>query len=102
MGAHRMGELEDELLRSFERRGHGAGEVGQPVCKVEGHVSTRGAALRDERLEFGEERAGRRLALYEPAMVEGHLALRELDRPLLRVAQRMEGGQDGRVVLEHV
>jgi hypothetical protein len=65
-------------------------------------VSLGSAALLYERLEPGEEWAGRRLALHKPAVVEGHLTLRELDRPLLVLLERGEGGQHMRVVLEHV
>ena len=32
---HSVRELENELLRASERRGLGAGEVGEPVDKVE-------------------------------------------------------------------
>jgi hypothetical protein len=58
-------ELDDKLLGARERRSLGAGEVGQPVHKVEGHVSRAHAATLEELLELGEEHAWRRLCLHD-------------------------------------
>ena len=59
-----MWKLDDELLGARERRSLGAGEVGQPVHKLEGHISRAHAAALDELLELGEEHAWRRLGLH--------------------------------------
>ena len=68
----------------------------------EGDVGGGDAVGGDRRLELAEERAGRRLRLDEPAVVEAHLRLREAHRPLLRGGQRGERRQARAVVLEHV
>ena len=60
-----VGELDHELLGARERRSLGTGEVGQPVHKVEGHISRAHAAALEELLELGEEHARRRLCLHD-------------------------------------
>jgi hypothetical protein len=47
-GEHGAREADDELLAASERRGHSAGEVGQPMDKVEGDVGGVGVSLRKE------------------------------------------------------
>ena len=99
---HRVRELEHKLLGAAEGRRLGAGEVGEPVHKVEGHVGRLHALAHHHLLELCKERRWRRLALHEPAVVEAHLTLREADR--LLVVGRLRGArrQRLRTVIEHI
>mmetsp|Transcript_24726 Transcript_24726/g.72334 ORF Transcript_24726/g.72334 Transcript_24726/m.72334 type:complete len:328 (+) Transcript_24726:34-1017(+) len=99
---HLVREAEHEALRPVQRIWHGARQVGEPVHKVKRDVGRVGLARHDDALEAREERVRRRLGLHQPAVVEGHLRLREEHRVALRRVEPGKRGQRLWEVVEHV